>query len=44
MHNPMYDDVDMYGVPYQDHDPLMGIVVVFAIIIVSLVWKWVWDD
>jgi hypothetical protein len=37
----MYEDVDMYGVPYQDHDPLMGLVVTIALIIIYHVVQYV---
>ena len=27
-------DVDMYGIPYQDHDPLLGLVVTIILIVI----------
>jgi len=34
-------DLDMYEMPYQDHDPLLGITVTIAIIIVYYILVWI---
>jgi len=37
-----YQDVDMYGMPYYDHDPLTGIVVTISIIIIFFLASWLY--
>ena len=38
----VYDDVDMYGMPYQDGDPLTGLIIV--IILIALWHLLIWID
>ena len=38
-----YRDVDMYGQPYQDHDPLLGLVVTVVLIAIWYLAAWIWD-
>ena len=34
-------DVDMYGIPYQDHDPLLGLVVTIILIVIFYIGIWI---
>ena len=36
----MIEDVDIYGVTYQDHDPFLGLIVTIVIIIIyyAIIW------
>jgi hypothetical protein len=36
-----YEEVDMYGVPYNDHDPLQGLIIVIILIILYKVYGWI---
>ena len=37
-----YEEVDMYGVPYNDHDPLQGLIIVIILIILYNIGEWIW--
>ena len=37
-----YDDVDMYGIPYQDHDPVLGLLVTIGIILTWVAIQWIY--
>lgn len=37
-----YEDVDMYGMPYQDHDPLTGLLVTIGLILAWHVITWIY--
>jgi len=39
----MNEDYDMYGVPYQDGDPLLGLAIVIVLIIIFYVGTWIID-
>ena len=34
-------DVDMYGMPYQDHDPLLGLIVTIILIAIFYIGVWI---
>ena len=34
-------DVDMYGIPYQDHYPLLGLVVTIILIVIFYIGIWI---
>jgi len=39
----MSKDYDMYGIPYQDHDPLLGLVTTIVLIIIWFALIWIKD-
>jgi len=36
-------DVDMYGIPYQDGDPLLGLLISIVLIVLFHVTSWIID-
>tara|TARA_R110002050_G_scaffold288119_1_gene439827 strand:- start:430 stop:561 length:132 start_codon:yes stop_codon:yes gene_type:complete len=36
-------DVDMYEMPYHDHDPLLGIAITIAILAIYFAYIWIED-
>ena len=38
----MEEDVDMYGIPFQDHDPLLGLVVTVCLILAWYIITWLY--
>jgi len=40
--NMYNEDVDMYGMPYQDHDPLLGLVVTLCLILAWYAVTWIY--
>jgi len=38
----IYEDVDMYGMPYHDGDPLTGLIIV--IVLIALWYLLIWID
>ena len=39
----MYENVDMYGVPYSDSDPLTGLIIIVILIVLWHLLVWVND-